>query len=43
VFPTLVAAFDYATQHGLEYRIVLPITDLLGFGKRIPRSAYAQT
>jgi hypothetical protein len=36
VFPTLVAAFDYATQHGLDYKIVLPITDLLGFGNASP-------
>jgi hypothetical protein len=36
VFPTLVAAFDYATQHGLDYRIVLPITDLLGSANASP-------
>jgi hypothetical protein len=36
VFPTLAAAFDYATQHGFDYRIVIPIPDLLGFGNASP-------
>jgi hypothetical protein len=43
VFPTLAAAFDYATQHGLDYRIVLPIPRSPGIRQRISRSAFAQT